>query len=46
MNIRDHNLIKPSKQEMLFVLKELLKRKKLTEEEYYRAVHIVQQENY
>lgn len=44
--IRDHNLTKPSKQELLIALKELLRREKLTEDEYHRAVHIVQQEKY
>lgn len=44
--IRDRNLTKPSKKDMLFVLRELRKRSKLTEEEYYRAIDMVQQGKY
>ena len=35
-----------SKNDMLFVLKELHLRKKLTEKEYYRAVTIIQNGEY
>ena len=44
--IRDRNLTKPSKKDLLIVLKELLRREMLTEDEYHRAVHILQQEEY
>lgn len=44
--VRNRNILAPSKKDMLFVLLELRKRSKLTEEEYYRAIDMVQQGKY
>lgn len=44
--VRNRNISAPSKKDMLFVLRELRERNKLTEEEYYRAIDIVHKEKY